>query len=300
MQGTSPIRRPDGHLCAGLEICQSEPVLECVVNVSEGRRPDVLRELASGIGPHDVLDVHVDPWHHRSVWTLVGTEAPRLLTRRAVDLLDLTDHHGAHPRLGVVDVVPFVPLDPSSMDEALIARDDFARWLAEVLQVPSFLYGPTPPHRSLPDIRRQAWSSLQPDLGPSQPHPTAGAVCVGARSVLVAYNIWLREGADWTRATKVTASLRSRQVRALTLRLGDRVQISMNLVEPLVYGPLAAYDDVEARCARTGLQIERAELVGLVPAAVLRAVPEQLWPKLDLAADRAVEHRLEHGFTTTF
>lgn len=274
-------------------------MLECVVNVSEGRRPDVLQDLARAIGPRDLLDVHVDPWHHRSVWTLVGTEAPRRLTRRALDLLDLTDHHGVHPRLGVVDVVPFVPLDGSSMEDALFARDDFARWLGDELGVPSFLYGPTAPHRSLPDIRRHAWSTLQPDLGPHEPHPTAGAVCVGARSVLVAYNIWLEPGTDWSRATAITAAIRSPQVRALTLRLGDHVQISMNLMEPLTYGPSTAYEEVEALCTESGVRIERAELVGLVPDAVLTSIPQQMWTMLDLGADRTIEYRLEHGCSPT-
>ncbi|MGA0878402.1 MAG: hypothetical protein ACO3SP_04725 [Ilumatobacteraceae bacterium] len=276
-------------------------MLECVVNVSEGRRPEVLRKLARAVDPGDLLDVHVDPWHHRSVWTLVGTTAPRRLTRQALELLDLSEHQGAHPRLGVVDVVPFVPFDTSSMDDAHVARDEFAHWAADDLQLPSFLYGPADmaPHRSLPEIRRRAWSTLQPDIGPPAPHPTGGAMCVGARPVLVAYNIWLQPGADWTRATEVTASIRTSQVRALTLRLGDRVQISMNLVEPLSHGPLAAYEDVSRRCAELGLQIERAELVGLVPTAVLTATPRHLWPTLDLATERTIEYRFERGYSPT-
>lgn len=274
-------------------------MLECVVNISEGRRREVLRDLARAITPRDLLDVHVDPWHHRSVWTLVGTEAPRHLTRRAVELLDLTDHHGVHPRLGVVDVVPFVPWDESSMEDALRARDDFARWLADELGVPSFLYGPAAPDRSLPDIRRHAWSSWQPDRGPSDPHPTAGAVCVGARPVLVAYNIWLQPGTDWSRATEITASIRSLRVRALTLRVGDHVQISMNLVEPFAHGPLAVYEEIEGLCAERDLRIERAELVGLVPEAVLRPIPRHLWTRLDLGADRTVQYRLGNGYSPT-
>lgn len=274
-------------------------MLECVVNVSEGRRIDVLADLARAVDPGHLLDVHVDPWHHRSVFTLVGTEAPRQLTRRAVERLDLGGHDGAHPRVGVVDVVPFVPLGTATMDEAVAARDDFATWLAAELDVPSFLYGPSAyaPGRSLPDIRRRAWRDLSPDVGPHRPHPTAGAVCVGARGPLVAYNIWLDEGADWSRATEVTSAIRSSHVRALTLRLGDRVQISMNLIDPTVVGPAEVYDSVEDLCTTRSLTIARAELVGLVPAAVLVHVPPDRWSRLDLDPRRTIEDRLSKGYT---
>lgn len=274
-------------------------MLECVVNVSEGRRPDVLHDLVESVEPGHLLDVHVDRWHHRSVFTLIGAEAPRQLTRRAVALLELGGHDGAHPRLGVVDVVPFVPLDGTTMDEAVSARDDFAAWLAADLAVPSFLYGPPgyPPARTLPDIRRRAWSDLGPDVGPHRPHPTAGAVCVGARDPLVAYNIWLREGADWSRATDVTSAIRSPHVRALTLRLGDRVQISMNLVEPATVGPAQVYDRIQDLCAVRDLAIDRAELVGLIPESILDGIPRVRWSVLDLDPRRTIEDRLANGYT---
>lgn len=282
-----------------LPVCQGGNVLECVVNLSEGRRIDVLSDLAGAVDPGHLLDVHVDPWHHRSVFTLVGTEAPRQLTRRAVGRLDLGGHEGAHPRVGVVDVVPFVPLDTATMDEAVAARDDFATWLAAELGVPSFLYGPPgyPPVRSLPDIRRRAWRDLAPDVGPHRPHPSAGAVCVGARGPLVAYNIWLDEADDWSRATEVTSAIRSPHVRALTLRLGDRVQISMNLIDPTVIGPAEVYDRVDDLCATRHLSIARAELVGLIPSAVLDLVPPDRWSALDLDPRRTIEYRLSNGYT---
>lgn len=276
-------------------------MLECVVNVSEGQRNDVLAGLAEVVEHGHLLDVHVDRWHNRSVFTLVGTEAPRQLTRRAVECLDLGGHHGAHPRLGVVDVVPFVPLDTATMDEAVAARNDFATWLATELQVPSFLYGPTgyAPTRSLPDIRRRAWQDLSPDVGPHRPHPTAGAVCVGARGPLVAYNIWLDEGDDWSSATEITSAIRSSHVRALTLRLGDRVQISMNLIDPTVVGPAEVHDQIRDLCALRHLSIARAELVGLIPTSVLDLVPPDRWSALDLDPQRTIEYRLTNGYTFT-
>jgi glutamate formiminotransferase len=165
-------------------------VLECVVNLSEGRDASLLaafRTATAGV----LLDAQADPHLNRSVLTLAAEgdelhDAVCGLTRLAVSSLDLGGHSGAHPRLGVVDVVPFVDLsEPTAPATArsLSARDRFADWAATTLGLPCFLYGP---ERSLPDIRREAWRGLGPDRGPPQPHPTAGAACVGARGVLVA------------------------------------------------------------------------------------------------------------------
>jgi glutamate formiminotransferase len=162
------------------------PLLECVVNISEGCRRDVLDRLARCAGDH-LLDVHTDPDHHRSVFTLAGPdveEAARSLATAAVDAIDLRTHEGAHPRLGAVDVVPFVPLGPTPFPDAVAARDRFAAWAGASLHLPCFLYGP---ERSLPDLRRHAFRTLRPDAGPAEPHPSAGACAVGARPVLVAY-----------------------------------------------------------------------------------------------------------------
>ncbi len=266
------------------------PVLECVVNVSEGRRPDVLERLAGAAG-HDLLDLHHDPHHHRAVLTLVGEDAPRAVAREAVELLDLRTHEGVHPRLGVVDVVPFVPLDGSDMADAVAARDGFAAWAASELALPCFLYGPGPGDPTLPGLRRDAWTARRPDRGPDRPHPTAGAICVGARPVLVAYNVWLA-GGDVTQARRVASAVRRPAVRTLGLAVGDRTQVSMNLVAPLEVGPAAAYDLVRDEALAAGAEVDGAELVGLLPEAVLLAVPQARWPELDLAADRTIEARL--------
>lgn len=257
-------------------------MLECVMNVSEGCDDDVLDRLAAGARP-DLLDRHTDADHNRSVFTLVGTEAPRRVARLAVATLDIRSHAGVHPRLGVVDVVPFVPLIGAVLADALQAREAFAAWAAEELAVPCFFYGP---ERSLPDIRRNAFAALAPDTGPLEPHRTAGAMCVGARDPLVAYNVWLA-GDDLAAARRIAAEIRSPELRALGLPVGGGVQVSMNLVAPEYLGPGDAYDLVAARA-----RIERAELVGLLPDAVLRAVPESRWADLDLDADKTVEARL--------
>jgi glutamate formiminotransferase len=262
-------------------------VLECVVNISEGRDGARLRQLAATTGP-DLLDVHTDADHHRSVFTLVGEAAPRALASAAIELLDLEVHDGVHPRLGVVDVVPFVPLAGSSMADAVAARDDFATWLADTHRVPSFVYGP---ERSLPDVRRHAFRGLAPAYGPPAPHPSAGASAVGARPLLVAFNIWVASP-DLTTAKTVAAAVRGGAIRALGLPVGGATQVSMNLIDPLLVGPAAAYAHVRAHLRHAGVAIERAEIVGLVPEAVLRATPPSEWDMLDLADDRTIEARL--------
>jgi glutamate formiminotransferase len=258
-----------------------------VINVSEGRRADVVEALGAAAGPC-LLDIHTDADHHRSVLTLAGDddavqEAARRVTSEAVERIDLRRHAGAHPRLGVVDVVPFVPLH-AEMAAARAARDRFAAWTASELGVPCFLYGP---ERALPDIRRSAFSGLEPDVGPLVPHASAGAICVGARPVLVAYNVWLEPGAGIEEARRIAAGLRGPGVRALGLEVAGQVQVSMNLLDPTRVGPADVYDRIVALAP-----VQRAELVGLVPASVIDTVPPHRRAQLDLDPTRAIEARL--------
>jgi glutamate formiminotransferase / 5-formyltetrahydrofolate cyclo-ligase len=257
-------------------------VLECVVNVSEGRDRSVIDALAAAAGAA-LLDVHSDPSHNRSVLTVVGPgveEAVRAVAVEGVRRIDLRLHVGVHPRLGAVDVVPFVPLAGSSMDDAVAARDRFAAWAGDELGVPCFLYGP---ERTLPDVRRHAFTGLVPEFGPAVAHPTAGAICAGARPVLVAYNVWLAEEVDVATARRVAREIRGPALRALGLDVGGRAQVSMNLVDPLQLGPADAYDAVAAR-----VPVDRAELVGMLPARVLQAAPLERWSELDLSDSKAL------------
>ena len=276
-------------------------MLECVINVSEGRSSLVLDQLSRAAGAC-LLDVHCDPYHHRSVFTLAGhgvEAAARRLATTAIQRLDLTGHSGVHPRLGVIDVVPFVPLEGATPADACSARDDFARWIASEYEVPSFIYGPAvaeaegvlatdyPPAPSLPEVRRDAFGAITPVYGPPTPHPSAGAVCVGARPVLVAYNLWLGPDAELEAARSVARAVRSREVKALALAVGDRIQVSMNLVDPFQVGPAEAFDMVN----RLG-PVAGAELVGLLPEGVLAAIPEKRWTSLGLDLAHTIEHRL--------
>jgi glutamate formiminotransferase len=273
-------------------------VLECVVNVSEGSDAAVLDALGDAAGTC-LLDRHADGAYNRAVFTLAGPtveEAARRLASVAVERLDLRRQSGAHPRLGVVDVVPFVPLGPggapaaqdADLTEALEARDRFAHWAAEELGLPCFFYGP---ERSLPEIRRRAFSGLDPDTGPPRPHPSAGACCVGARPALVAYNLIL--GTDDLAVGKaVAAEVRGPELRALGLAGAGSVQVSCNLVAPWHLGPADAHRAVAEAAGRRGVVVTGAELVGLLPAAVLQAVPQERWAELDLSPERTVEARL--------
>lgn len=265
-------------------------MLECVVNISEGTDPVLIERLRSAAHPA-LLDLHSDRDHNRSVFTMAGPPdqldaAVRTLARTGVELLDVTTHRGVHPRIGVLDVVPWVDLaDPeaAATPASLAARDSFATWAGAELELPCFLYGPD---RSLPEVRRSAWSVLRPDRGPSHPHPTAGASAVGARGLLVAYNLWLRSDrlAD---ARAVAASVRGPHLRALGLVVAGRAQVSCNLIRPAVVGPAEAHAAVSSFA-----RIDRAELVGLLPLSVLRQIPAARWAELGLSLEQTIEARL--------
>jgi len=275
-------------------------VLECVVNVSEGRDPAVVGAIAAA-GAEFLLDVHRDPDHNRSVLTLAGPGtdldgAVRAVARATLEHVDLRRHQGVHPRFGALDVVPFVPLGAGGsparpgddLTPALEARDRFAAWAGRELALPCFCYGPG---RSLPEVRRGAFAALAPDTGPPAPHPSAGACAVGARSALVAYNVWLGTN-DVAVARAVAAAIRGPAVRALGLEVGGVAQVSCNLVDPFAFGPAQAYDAVRRLAEEAGTGVARAELVGLAPAAVVGAVPAARRGALDLDPERTVEARL--------
>jgi glutamate formiminotransferase / 5-formyltetrahydrofolate cyclo-ligase len=272
--------------------------IECVVNISEGRDTSVIDAIASAAGPA-LLDVHTDPDHHRSVLTLGGSapdvvNASRAVVEEACTQIDMRVHRGVHPRLGAADVVPFVALD-GGLDEAVSLRDDFARWAGPHLQLPCFVYGP---ERTLPTVRRQAFRSLDPDTGPKAPHPTAGASAVGARPVLVAYNVWVTgpdndQASALTLARLVARTIRGSALLSLGLPVGKGAQVSCNLIDPHTLGPAQAYDVIARAVTQLGGSVVRAELVGLVPAAVLAGIPVHRHRELDLSQDRTIEARLQ-------
>jgi glutamate formiminotransferase len=261
------------------------PILESVPNLSEGRRPEVIGRLANAarLPGVSLLDVHADADHNRCVLTLAGSkaalvEAVLALGRLGVEFIDLAVHDGVHPRIGALDVVPFVPLPGGggSMADAVEAADECASRIWAQLALPCFLYGEASPSgRQLPEIRRAAFSSLAPDLGGPGPHPTAGAVAVGARGPLVAYNVLLGHD-DLPAALEIARSLRATNrglphVRALGLRLphAGAVQVSTNLLQPATTTMADVWDAIGRAASRLHTEVLGAEVVGLVPAAAL-------------------------------
>ena len=215
------------------------------------------------------------------------------------------DHQGAHPRLGVLDVVPFVPFArwpeplPRVLDQGtMAARNQFAGWLSSTFDIPCFLYGPfsSGEWRTLPEIRRHAFVDLAPDTGPPVPHPTAGATAVGARGLLIAYNLWL-QGGDRRLAGRVARELRSPQVRALAFALDAGLQVSCNLVDPTMVGPAEVQRQVNRLLEGSGATIDHCELVGLLPAAVLHEIGRSRWPELGLDEAATIEARLDRPAT---
>jgi glutamate formiminotransferase / 5-formyltetrahydrofolate cyclo-ligase len=278
-------------------------VLECVVNVAEGRRPEVLDRLAAAVGP-GLLDVHADADHHRSVFTLAGerddVEAAALrLAEAACRHIDMSEHRGVHPRLGAVDVVPFVALDRKERQVAVSAARTFAREVAERLRVPAFLYEEADPgRRTLPDVRRDAFRVRLPDFGPPAPHPRSGAVAVGARRFLVALNCEL-DSSDPAIASDIARSVRERDgglpgIRALGFPLDSRgrAQVSMNLVDLDATGVEAACSEVRRLARDRGTAVTTVELVGLLPGAELARFSAEFLRWSGLGPEQTIEGRM--------
>ncbi|HXG76409.1 MAG TPA: glutamate formimidoyltransferase [Gaiellaceae bacterium] len=288
-------------------------MLEAVPNVSEGRDAAAVEAIARAFGRRaQVLDVHSDPDHHRSVFTLAAERAAledALLEGAAEALarIDLRRHDGVHPRVGAVDVVPLVPLAGAPMEQACAAARTVARRLGEELGVTVFLYGEVGEGRRPAFFRRGGLEELQrriaagelvPAAGPAELDPRVGAVLVGARRPLVAYNVELAT-ADVAVAREVAAAVRESSgglpgVQAIGLYLprARRVQVSMNVLD-LERAPLhVVVDRVVEEAARRGVAVVGGELVGLVPASVLAAAELEGRTVPGVDASRVLEERL--------
>jgi len=268
------------------------PIVECVPNVSEGRDPARLARVAAAVRatPVTLADVHADPDHHRSVFTFLGEPAAvaagaLALADAVLAEIDMREHRGIHPRIGALDVLPFVPLSDTPMSVAVALAHAVGATLATRHALPVYYYGEAarrPERRALRELRHGEYEGLaarlgveegRPDDGPARFDPRRGAILVGARGVLVAYNVWLASD-DLTAARAIAREVRASggglaAVQALGLPLASRgrVQVSMNLLDHRVTPIPAAYDRVAQAAARRGIAIERAELVGLAPRA---------------------------------
>jgi glutamate formiminotransferase len=281
-------------------------MLECVPNVSEGRRREVVEQLAVACGG-PLLDVHTDPDHNRSVFTIAAEAAEEVeaaavrLAEAVARTVDHSWHDGVHPRLGALDVVPFVALSatPEARASAVRTAQYFAGWLGDTLDVPTFLYDEADPQeRPLPLLRRDAFARRMPDYGPSEPHPKLGATAVGARRPLVAINCELdRDNVELAR--RIADDVRERGgglpgVRALGFELSSRgrAQVSLNVTDLASTGVEEACADV-ARAARAeGADVARIELVGLMPRAVLEECSPAFRRRANLGDEQTIEGRL--------
>ena len=285
--------------------------LESVPNFSEGRDRAVIEAIGAALSEVRLLDVHTDPDHNRSVFTVVGEDEALIgalvaAVACARDLIDLASHTGAHPRIGAADVVPVVPLRPEDMERATAAASELAGRIGE-LSLPVFLYGELAPGRG-PAFFRQGGTDglverllsgeLEPDFGPAELHPTAGGVIVGARRPLIAFNVDLR-GATIAHARSIASAIRERDggfkgVRALGLELpsSGRVQVSMNVEDWEASALHEIVHRIELEAASLGAEVERAELVGLMPAGAAAAAAGSALRIDGLDGSRLIEMRL--------
>lgn len=272
-------------------------LIECVPNISEGRRTDVIQAVASAVSavPGTVLlDISSDVDHNRTVLTLAGTgdgltKAVRALYESALQHIDLREHKGSHPRMGAVDVVPFIPVRDATMADCVALSQEVASMIAAKFGVPTFLYAESarvPDRKILANVRKGEFEGLaekltdpawKPDFGPSAPHPSAGASAVGARFFLIAYNLQL-DTADVKIAKAIAKSIRESSggltnVQALGLYLADRkqAQVSMNLLNYERTPIHRVQELVKIEAARYGARVVGAEIVGLIPQAALTA-----------------------------
>jgi len=297
------------------------PIIESIPNVSEGRRADVVERLASAIRDTPgvrLLDHSADASHNRSVFTLAGDAgavkaATLALFAVALETIDLRRHRGEHPRLGAVDVVPFVPIEGVTMADCVALARDVGAAVAERYQVPVFLYeeaSANPARKNLEDIRRGEFEGLaakmasagwSPDFGPATPHAAAGASVIGARMPLIAYNVNLATD-RLDVAKKIAAAIRHssgglRYVKAMGIRLDDRnlAQVSMNLTNYEKTPVFRVFEMVKREAARYGVAILESEVVGLVPSAALVHSAEFYLQLERFTEDQILEKKLRDG-----
>jgi glutamate formiminotransferase/formiminotetrahydrofolate cyclodeaminase len=285
-------------------------LVECVPNFSEGRRADVITAIHDAIAAVDgvaILDVSSDASHNRTVITFVASvnravDAAFAGIREARHRIDLTQHQGEHPRMGATDVVPFVPLEGTTMDDCIALARALGRRVGDELQIPVFLYerAATGPERmNLANVRRGQFEGLRdtigttpartPDFGPNRLHPTAGAVAIGARPILVAYNVYLGPESNLDVAKKVAAAVRGSSgglvaVKGMGIAVDGQAQVSMNLVDTDMTPVYRAFDAVKMEAAARGVLTTWSEIVGLIPEQQL--------------IDAGVRHLQLTGFTT--
>ena len=255
-------------------------LIQCVPNFSEGRRSDVIAAIVEAVRATPgvrLADWSADPDHNRMVVTFVGPPDPvraaaLAAADAAISAIDITAHQGVHPRLGAMDVLPFVPLRDITLQECAALAISVGQELSTRHGLPVYLYeAASPHHRALPTVRKDAFHRLPPDFGPATPHPTAGATVVGARGPMIAYNVNLAT-ADIAIARAIAREVRDGAahlsgVRALGLALHSRglTQVSMNITRPAETSLLAVFSYVTRRARELGTEVVESEVIGALP-----------------------------------
>jgi glutamate formiminotransferase len=293
-------------------------IIECIPNISEGRRTDVVTATADrlrAVPGLRVLGVQSDATHHRSVLTFAGArdavkQGVLVLYEQALSAIDLRSHQGEHPRMGAVDVCPFVPIEGVTMEECVALAKEVGAEVAARFNLPVYLYeeaASTAARRNLEDIRRGEFEGLAakmqlpewaPDFGPAAPHPSGGATVIGARMPLIAYNINLATD-RLDVAKKIASAIRMssggfRHVKALGLALADRgiVQVSMNLTNYEKTPIHRVFEVVKREAARYGVSVLESEIVGLVPSAALTQTAAFYLQLEGFSGDQVLETKL--------
>jgi glutamate formiminotransferase len=298
----------------------SSPILECVPNFSEGIDPAVVRQIVAAmcIKGVSLLDFSLDRDHHRSVVTIAGdpaavVEAAILAAGKAAQLIDLTKQTGVHPRIGAADVIPFVPVSGITLAEAAVLARQAGLQIWRRFGVPVYFYGAAaarPDRVQLEDVRRGQFEGLReaalkdaarrPDVGGPELHATAGASAVGARSFLIAYNIYLAPGADISHARAIAREVRASSggmqgVKALGLLANGRAQVSMNITDFRLTPMSNVFANIELVAREHGTRVAEGELIGLVPEAAYDANAAwiQVIPNFN-PDEKILEHKLHH------
>ena len=296
-----------------------EKIVECIPNFSEGRRRwvvDAIVEAIKSVEGIKMLDVEMDWDHNRSVISFVGNpeavvEAAFRGAQKAVELIDLNKHKGEHPRMGAVDVIPFVPVRGVTMDECIELANKLAKRIADELKMPVYLYeeaARVPERKDLANIRKGEFEGLReaiktdpsrkPDYGPCEVHPTAGAVAVGARKPLIAFNVNLGTQ-DIKVARRIARRVRFRSgglygVKALGFEIKEKncVQVSMNLIDYQKTPVWLAYENVKLLAERYGVPVIESEIVGLIPVDAVRDIVKFYLKANDFKSEQILEMKM--------
>jgi glutamate formiminotransferase / formiminotetrahydrofolate cyclodeaminase len=293
-------------------------LVECVPNFSEGRRPEIVAQIVDairGVKGVSILDVSSDVSHNRTVVTFVvdvehAVDAALSGIAKARELIDLNHHSGEHPRMGAADVVPFIPLEGATMEDCIVLARTLGERVGRELEIPVYLYeraATRPDRENLADVRRGEFEGIRseiassdariPDFGPRRVHPSAGAVAIGARPFLVAYNVYLGPASNLQVAKDVAKALRGssgglRYLKALGLEVDGQAQVSMNLVDTEKTPLHRAFDMVKMEAAAQGVNATWSEIVGLVPERVLFEAAARHVQLRNFTPEMVLEHKV--------